>query len=96
MRSTGPSLIPQVRAVLREMDPNLPVTQAGTLADMTAFTLFPQRLAAWLAAIVSAIGVFLAALGVYRRTARPTMRACEPAKSASGWRWELSAGRSCS
>jgi predicted permease len=65
VRSTGPSLIPQVRAVIREMDPNLPVVQAGTLAEMTAFTLFPQRLAAWLAAIVSAIGVFLAALGVY-------------------------------
>ena len=65
VRPTGPSLIPQVRALIREMDPNLPVVQAGTLAEMTAFTLFPQRLAAWLAAIVSAIGVFLAALGVY-------------------------------
>jgi putative ABC transport system permease protein len=65
VRPTGPSLIPQVRAVIHEMDPNLPIVQAGTLADMTAFTLFPQRLAAWLAAIVAAIGVFLAALGVY-------------------------------
>jgi predicted permease len=65
VRPTGPSLIPQVRALIREMDPNLPVVQAGTLAEMTAFTLFPQRLAAWLAAIVSAIGLFLAALGVY-------------------------------
>ena len=68
VRSTGQSrqsLIPQVRAVIREMEPNLPVVQAGTLAEMTAFTLFPQRLAAWLAAIVSTIGIFLAALGVY-------------------------------
>jgi predicted permease len=65
VRPTGQSLIPQVRAVIREMEPNLPVVQAGTLADMTAFTLFPQRLAAWLAAIVSTIGIFLAALGVY-------------------------------
>jgi macrolide transport system ATP-binding/permease protein len=65
VRPSGPSLIPQVREVIREMEPNLPVVQAGTLADMTAFTLFPQRLAAWLAAIVSAIGIFLAALGVY-------------------------------
>ena len=75
VRSTGPSLIPQVRAVIREMDPNLPVVQAGTLADMTAFTLFPQRLAAWLAAIVSMIGVFLAALGVYGHRRLQ----CEPA-----------------
>jgi predicted permease len=65
VRAAGPSLIPQVRALIREMDPNLPVVQAGTLAEMSAFTLLPQRLAAWLAAIVSAIGVFLAALGVY-------------------------------
>src|SRR4029450_10446530 len=65
VRPTGPSLIPQVRALIREMDPNLPVVQAGTLPEMTAFTLFPQRLAAWLAAIVSTIGIFLAALGVY-------------------------------
>jgi predicted permease len=65
VRPTGPSLIPQVREVIREMDPNLPVVQAGTLSEMTAFTLFPQRLAAWLAAIVSAVGIFLAALGVY-------------------------------
>jgi len=65
VRPTGQSLIPQVRAVIREMEPNLPVVQAGTLAEMTAFTLFPQRLAAWLAAVVSTIGIFLAALGVY-------------------------------
>ena len=58
-----------VRAVIREMDPNLPIVQAASLAEMTAFTLFPQRLAAWLAAIVSTIGVLLAALGVYGVTA---------------------------
>jgi predicted permease len=65
MRPTSPSLVPQVRSVIRDMDPDLPVVQAAPLAEMTAFTLFPQRLAAWLATIVGAIGVFLAALGVY-------------------------------
>ena len=69
LRPTGPSAVPQVRAVIREMDPNLPIVQAASLAEMTAFTLFPQRLAAWLAAIVSTIGVLLAALGVYGVTA---------------------------
>jgi putative ABC transport system permease protein len=59
------SPVPQVRAVIRQMDPNLPVMRAGTLENMTAFTLFPQRLVAWLAAIVGGIGVFLAALGIY-------------------------------
>jgi predicted permease len=65
MRPTGPSLVPQVRALVRELDPNLPIVQSSTLADMSAFTLFPQRLAAWLAAIAGTIGVLLAALGVY-------------------------------
>jgi predicted permease len=69
MRPTGPSLLPQVRALVRAMDPNLPLLQAGPLTDMTAFTLFPQRVAAWLAAIVGTIGLLLAALGVYGLTA---------------------------
>jgi predicted permease len=69
MRPTGPSLLPQVRALVRAMDPNLPLLQAGPLTDMTAFTLFPQRVAAWLAAFVGTIGLLLAALGVYGLTA---------------------------
>ena len=36
---------------------------------MTAFGLFPQRMAGWLAAVVGAIGILLAALGVYGVTA---------------------------
>ncbi len=69
LRTAGATAIPQVRAVVRELDPNLPVMRSGTLEEMTAFTLFPQRLAAWLAAIVGAVGAFLAALGVYGITA---------------------------
>jgi predicted permease len=65
LRPMGLSVIPQVRAIVRDMDPNLPLVQVATLRDMTAYTLFPQRLAAWLAGIVGAIGVLLAALGIY-------------------------------
>jgi predicted permease len=65
LRPAGRSAIPQVRALVRELDPNLPVVQASTLAEMSAFTLFPHRLAAWLAGIAAAIGALLAALGVY-------------------------------
>jgi predicted permease len=65
LRPTGPSIIPQVRAVVRDMDPNLPVVQTASLRDMTAYPLFPQRLVAWLAAIVGSAGVLLAALGIY-------------------------------
>ena len=65
MRPTGPSLLPRVRDVLREMDRNLPVRQATTLSELTAFTLFPQRLVTWLTGIVATTGVFLATLGIY-------------------------------
>jgi predicted permease len=65
LRSTHGSAIPAVRAIVRSLDPNLPVLQAGAFEELTAFTLFPQRLVTWLASIVAATGVFLAALGVY-------------------------------
>ena len=65
LRARNGSAIPSVRAIIRALDPNLPVTQAGAFEDLTAFTLFPQRLVTWLASIVAATGVFLAALGVY-------------------------------
>jgi putative ABC transport system permease protein len=65
IRSRGPSVIPQVRALVRELNPSLPILTAATLADMTAFGLFPQRVAAWLAGVVGIIGMLLTALGVY-------------------------------
>ena len=65
VRPASASVIADVRAVIRTLDPNLPVTRSGALAELTAFTLFPQRLVTWLATIVAATGVFLAALGVY-------------------------------
>jgi predicted permease len=65
MRPSHGSAIPGVRGIVRALDPNLPITNAGAFADLTAFTMFPQRLVTWLAGIVAATGVFLAALGVY-------------------------------
>ena len=69
MRPRGSTVVPQVRALVRAMDPNLPIVQAAPLTEMTAFTLFPHRLAAWLSAIAGGVGVLLAALGVYGVTA---------------------------
>jgi putative ABC transport system permease protein len=69
IRPRGPGVLPQVRGLIRAMDPNVPILQAAPLTDLTAFTLFPQRFAAWLAAIVGATGLLLAALGVYGVTA---------------------------
>ena len=69
LRPTGPSMVPQVRALVAEMNPNLPIVRAATLTEMTAFGLFPQRIATWLAAIAGTVGILLAVLGVYGVTA---------------------------
>jgi predicted lysophospholipase L1 biosynthesis ABC-type transport system permease subunit len=68
IRSTGASLIPQVRAIVAEMNPHLPM-EASTLTDLTAVVLLPHRLASWLAALVAIIGAFLAAIGIYGHAA---------------------------
>jgi putative ABC transport system permease protein len=50
-------------------DPNLPVIHTSTLEEAVAIALLPQRIAAWIAASVGGIGLFLAALGLYGLTA---------------------------
>jgi predicted permease len=64
VRSNGTSLLPQIRAIVAEMNPNLPM-EASTLTDLTSVVLLPHRLASWLAAVVAFIGAFLAAIGIY-------------------------------
>jgi predicted permease len=64
IRSRGASLIPQVRAIVAEMNPNLPM-EASTLTDLTAVVLLPHRIASWLAAFVAILGAFLATIGIY-------------------------------
>jgi len=64
VRANGTSLLPQIRAIVAEMNPNLPM-EASTLTDLTSVVLLPHRLASWLAAVVAFIGAFLAAIGIY-------------------------------
>jgi predicted permease len=64
-RSDSRTAITDVRALVRHMDPNLPLTQAGTLPEMTAFGLVPHRVAGWIAGTVGVLGLLLAAIGVY-------------------------------
>ena len=59
------SVVPAVRALLREMNPNLPMSRASALSDATAFGLVPNRIAAWTAVLAGLVGALLAALGVY-------------------------------
>lgn len=69
IRRRPPTVLPAVRALVRDADPNLPIVQETTLADATAFSLFPQRVAAGLAGAVGLNGILLASLGLYGITA---------------------------
>jgi predicted permease len=64
-RTSGPSALAAMRTVVRQIDPNLPILQAGAMAELTAFGLLPQRIATWFAAAVGVIALLLAMIGVY-------------------------------
>jgi predicted permease len=68
-RAPGASRINDLRRALIAFDPMLPVIHTATLEEATAVALLPQRIAAWIAAGVGTIGLFLAALGLYGLTA---------------------------
>jgi putative ABC transport system permease protein len=65
VKSAAGGTIPQIRAMVREMNPNLPVTNAMPLAQVTALALIPQRIAAAVAASLGIIVLLLAAIGIY-------------------------------
>jgi ABC-type antimicrobial peptide transport system permease subunit len=54
-----------VRAAIGRAAPDLPVVSMHQFEDSVAGGVFPQRLAAWTAGLVGAIGVCLAGLGLY-------------------------------
>jgi putative ABC transport system permease protein len=58
-------MIPQVRTLVRELNPNLPVTNAMALEQVTAILLIPQRIAGALAASLGVVVLLLAAIGLY-------------------------------
>jgi hypothetical protein len=61
----GRPLGQEIRAAMAQVEPNVPVLMLQSFEDAAAIGLLPQRLAAWIAGSVGAIGVFLAALGLY-------------------------------
>jgi predicted permease len=67
--ASTPSAIPQLRALLREATPNLPITEALPLSEVTAIGLIPQRVAAAVAGSLGLVGLVLAAIGIYGVTA---------------------------
>ena len=68
-RTSGPTALAAMQATVRDLDPNLPILQAASLADVMAFGLLPQRIAAWIAGSVGAVALMLAMIGVYGLTA---------------------------
>lgn len=68
VRGGGASMIPAVRGLLRELDPNLPVTTALPLEQLTALGLIPQRIAGGVAGSLGVVVLLLAAIGIYRVT----------------------------
>ncbi|HLB45053.1 MAG TPA: FtsX-like permease family protein, partial [Candidatus Limnocylindrales bacterium] len=74
VRRDGRTAIPAMRALIRELDPALPVTMASTLSEAAAVGLVPNTLAAWVSGAAGAVGVLLAALGVYGITAYTVSR----------------------
>ena len=65
VKSERSDIIQQVRALVRELNPNLPVTTAMPLEQITAVALIPQRIAGAVAASLGVVVLLLAAIGIY-------------------------------
>jgi putative ABC transport system permease protein len=75
VRNRGPvSTLPQVRAIVADVNRNLPVMEALPLRDVTAIGLAPQRVAAAVAGTLGVVGLLLAAIGIYGVTAYAVSR----------------------
>jgi len=61
----GRQVAQEIRTVMKQVEPDVPIIQLQTFDDAAALGLLPQKLAAWIAGSVGTIGVFLAALGLY-------------------------------
>jgi ABC-type antimicrobial peptide transport system permease subunit len=58
-------LLPALRATLREIDPRVPIDGPRTLAQALADALFVPRMAAGVLGFFGALGLLLAAMGVF-------------------------------
>ncbi|HWI16536.1 MAG TPA: ABC transporter permease [Vicinamibacterales bacterium] len=61
----GAQVAKDIRTVMAQVEPNVPIVQLQSFNDAAAIGLLPQKLAAWIAGTVGTIGIFLAALGLY-------------------------------
>ena len=63
--ASGASIVPSLQKAVAESDPELPLFDAVTMDERFARFTATERLGANLAALLGAVGVFLAAVGVY-------------------------------
>jgi ABC-type antimicrobial peptide transport system permease subunit len=68
-RAGADSAIPAIRALLQQIDPDLPITMAAPLDEATAIGLLPQRVAMWIGGGFGFVGLLLACIGIYGITA---------------------------
>ena len=59
------SLVPAVRSIIRELDPNIPVADVQTLGEFFSFILFPFRALAIVIGACGLMALLLAVLGIY-------------------------------
>jgi predicted permease len=64
-RSADPNLLDVLRREARGVNPDVPILTAETLGQRRATVLFPQRMAASLAAALGVLGLGLAVVGLY-------------------------------
>jgi predicted permease len=63
------SLVPQIEAIVRELDPTLVIANDQSLSESIALGLAPQRVLAAVAGTMGVLGLFLASIGIYGVTA---------------------------
>jgi putative ABC transport system permease protein len=63
--SGGPAMLPALRAVLREIDATVPLSDVGTVRSLVATTLSSRRLSTMLLASFGVLALILAAVGIY-------------------------------
>jgi predicted permease len=76
-RGSLKSFLPNVRAVLRQVDPNLPAAQFQTLREIVDQATSPRRFITFLLAAFAFSALILAALGIYGVIAHSVGQRCQ-------------------
>jgi predicted permease len=61
----GAQPVSAMRRMVADIDRNLPILDVGSLQDAVAPSLFPQRVAMWVAGTLGVVALLLALLGIY-------------------------------